>query len=233
MENNPEKTYILHIETSTKACSVALSENDNCIGYKEFIGQNFSHAEKLPLFIEDIISESVITKNDLSAVSVSSGPGSYTGLRIGCSTAKGLCFALNIPLITVDSLQIPTQLNNQIKDSNLEYISVMKARLNEVFVGHYKNNERLAPVHFEEIETDNFQDLRNNSIVFVGNALDIVKPLVDKQDLWSMESCDNPFSAKGMVKLGYSKFLSQTFEDLAYYEPFYLKDFVVLKKKSK
>jgi tRNA threonylcarbamoyladenosine biosynthesis protein TsaB len=98
-------TYILNIETSTKACSVALSENGNSIAVKEAIDLNYSHAEKLNLFIEEVMSSSNIEFSQLSAVSVSKGPGSFTGLRIGVSTAKGLSFALGIPLIGIDTLE--------------------------------------------------------------------------------------------------------------------------------
>ena len=97
-------TYILHIETSTKVCSVALSLNGNVIALKENQEDGYSHGENLTLFIQDVLNQAKKSVKDINAVSVSSGPGSYTGLRIGVSTAKGLCYPLNIPLIAIDSL---------------------------------------------------------------------------------------------------------------------------------
>lgn len=95
--------YILNIETATKNCSVSLAKDGVTIGLKEIAEQNFSHAEKLHIFIADLLSEHQITFNDLKAIAVSQGPGSYTGLRIGVSSAKGLCYALNIPMIAIDT----------------------------------------------------------------------------------------------------------------------------------
>ena len=97
--------YILNIETSTKACSVAIHKNGNLIALKESVTENFSHSEKLLVFVEELIENSQIKLSDLSAIAVSMGPGSYTGLRIGVATAKGLCYGLNIPLISISTLK--------------------------------------------------------------------------------------------------------------------------------
>lgn len=223
--------WILHIETSTKACSVALSKNDECIKYKEFLGQNFSHAEKLPGFIDDIINESEIDKENLSAISISSGPGSYTGLRIGCSTAKGLSFALGIPLISVDTLQISTEDKVQVTEDDL-YISVMKARLNEVFIAIYDKKGVVKPTYYVDLSEDHLDEFKDKSVLVVGNATELVEKQENRAN-WKYHMTDNAYKAKHMVKLAYEKFLTEDFEDLAYYEPFYLKDFVVLKKEVK
>lgn len=233
MQANKKDIFILHIETSTKACSVALSKNEECIGKKEYLGQNFSHAEKLPLFIEEIIQESKLSKSDLNAIAISSGPGSYTGLRIGCSTAKGLCFALNIPLISVDSLQIPTQLNPDDELKNKTYISLMKARMNEVFIGHFEGNISMKETYFQDIDEQSFKEFAQKQICFVGNGIDLMEDNINTNSLWTTCSLDNPYSSVGMVALAYTKYCNSDFEDLAYYEPFYLKDFIVLKKKNK
>lgn len=223
--------WILHIETSTKACSVALSKNEECIGYKEFIGQSFSHAEKLPNFIDEIISESPIQKNDLSALSISSGPGSYTGLRIGCSTAKGLSFALNIPLISVDTLQLSTK-GVGLSSEQSCYISVMKARLNEVFIAIYDRNGVVKPTYYTDITTDEFNAYKETSVLIVGNAAHLMEEHRAYEN-WSFNHTENAYRASDMISLAYQKYKQKDFEDLAYYEPFYLKDFVVLKKKVK
>ena len=224
--------WILHIETSTKACSVALSKNDECIEYKEFLGQNFSHAEKLPVFIDDIIAESEIDKKDLSAISISSGPGSYTGLRIGCSTAKGLSFALGIPLIAIDTLQISTE-DVDISPDGV-YISVMKARLKEVFAAVYNADKSTVKSTFyvDLNDANTFEEYKNTPVTFVGNASHVVEDTKLCEN-WTYHHTDNAYKAKHMVKSAYKKFIANEFEDLAYYEPFYLKDFVVLKKKVK
>lgn len=224
--------WILHIETSTKACSVALSKNAECVYYKEFLGQNFSHAEKLPGFIEEVVAESEISKQDLSAIAISSGPGSYTGLRIGCSTAKGLSFSLGIPLISVDTLQIST------KEVTLESeddicISVMKARLKEIFIAIYSSNGVVRPTYYIDLNEDPLKEFRNNKVMFVGNATSIIEESVEPSMNWNFHHTDNAYKAKHMIGIAYQKFLDKDFEDLAYYEPFYLKDFVVLKKKTK
>lgn len=226
-----EDVWILHIETSTKACSVALSKNEECIGYKEFIGQSFSHAEKLPNFIDEIIGESPIEKNNLSALSISSGPGSYTGLRIGCSTAKGLSFALNIPLISVDTLQLSTKAI-ALKEEQLLYISVMKARLNEVFIAVYDRNGVVKPTYYTDVTTDDFIAYKDTSVLIVGNASELMETHKPNEN-WSFNHTENAYCASDMISLAYQKYKQEDFEDLAYYEPFYLKDFVVLKKKVK
>ncbi len=223
--------WILNIETSTKACSVALSKNGECIIYKEFLGQNFSHAEKLPVFIDGIIEESEIEKTNLSAVSISSGPGSYTGLRIGCSTAKGLSFALGIPLISVDTLEVSTK-DKMLTSEQTLYISVMKARLKEVFIAVYSKEGLVKPTHYINLDENNLAAFSGETVLVVGNAAKLVEDL-NINSSWQYYHTENAYKAKNMVELAYEKYVINDFEDLAYYEPFYLKDFVVLKKKVK
>src|SRR5690554_1548565 len=122
--------YILNIETSTKNCSVTLAKNGNTVIIKEIAEQNFSHFEKLHLFIDEVLKQAEISFKELAAVALSKGPGSYTGLRIGASTAKGLCFALDIPLIALDSLQI---LAMQLTHNNGLIIPMIDARRMEVY----------------------------------------------------------------------------------------------------
>ena len=124
--------YILHIETSTKVCSVALSKNGTVVQLKEINEDGYVHGEMITLFIQDVIALEQIKMNQLSAVSIASGPGSYTGLRIGVSTAKGLCYALGIPLISIDSLVCLQQIAQQ-KYPNQSVLAMIDARRMEVF----------------------------------------------------------------------------------------------------
>ena len=128
---------ILNIETATKNCSVALAKEGKTIAYKEIAEQNFSHAEKLHVFIEELLAENQLQFSDLSAIAVSQGPGSYTGLRIGVSSAKGFCYALNIPMIAIDTLQL---LAKQIHIEEGIIIPMIDARRMEVFTAFYDKN---------------------------------------------------------------------------------------------
>ena len=130
-------SFILNLETATKNCSVALAKDGKTITVKEIAAQNFSHAEKLHVFIEGILCENNIQFSDLNAIAVSQGPGSYTGLRIGVSSAKGFCYAMNIPLIAVDTLQL---LAKQIQIEDGIIIPMIDARRVEVFTAFYDNN---------------------------------------------------------------------------------------------
>src|SRR5690554_4655288 len=129
--------YILNIETSTKNCSVALAKNGNTVIIKEIAEQNFSHSEKLHLFIDEVLKQAGIPYKELAAVALSKGPGSYTGLRIGASTAKGLCFALDIPLIALDSL---TALARQVTSKDGLIVPMIDARRMEVYTAIFDEN---------------------------------------------------------------------------------------------
>jgi len=221
-------SYILHLETATKVCSVALSLNGELISIKELEEDGYSHGENLTLFVEEVIKEAGIEIKDLSAVSVASGPGSYTGLRIGAATAKGLCYALNIPLIAIDTL---TALAEQAKEKypNTNLCALIDARRMEVYnLFVDQNSTRLKEVTADIIEAQSYAQYE--PFVYFGDG---AKKL---EELWIGRNCmiDESFksSAKGQVKLAYYKFQSEDFEDVAYWEPFYLKDFIAGKKKS-
>jgi tRNA threonylcarbamoyladenosine biosynthesis protein TsaB len=150
--------YILNIETATKNCSVALAKDGKTIISKEIAEEGYSHAERLHVFIEETVKEGGVTFQDLSAVAVSQGPGSYTGLRIGVSAAKGLCFALNIPLIAVDTLQV---LASQAKISKGFIVPMLDARRMEVYSAIFNSNfDKIRSVEAEIITEDSFQLLR-------------------------------------------------------------------------
>lgn len=217
---------ILHIETATKACSVALSKNGDLIALEEINDGEYSHAENITLLIQKAIDKAGIEMNDLYAVSVSSGPGSYTGLRIGVSTAKGICYALSIPLIAIDSLQALAQIGLE-KYPNQTICPVIDARRMEVYNAIYNSNgELLKPISADIIEENSYNEFE--PFVYLGDGAEKL------QEIWSNRNCEADLtifsSAKGQIKPAYEKFLKQQFEDVAYFEPFYLKDFVVGKK---
>jgi tRNA threonylcarbamoyladenosine biosynthesis protein TsaB len=219
--------WILHLETSTKVCSVALSENGILKELTEVANEEFSHAENLTLFVEDVLKKAGIALNTLSAVSVSSGPGSYTGLRIGVSTAKGFCYALNIPLIAVDSLFSLASIAAE-KYTGLNLCPVIDARRMEVYNGIYSDQLLLL----KEISADIIDETSYASfepMVCFGDGHMKLK------DVWLGRSVffdDQIYSsARGQVKEAYKRFMNGQVEDVAYFEPFYLKDFIGTKPK--
>ena len=146
--------YILNIETSTKNCSVALAKNGEIVLCKEIAEIGFSHAEKLHVFLEELLKETDLSFKDINAIAVSQGPGSYTGLRIGVSAAKGLCYALDIPLIAVDTMQI---LANQVTVEKGIIIPMIDARRMEVFSAIFdKNHLKIRETKAEILEEDSF-----------------------------------------------------------------------------
>lgn len=221
-------TNILHIETATKACSVALSQNGVCLEIKESIDEQFSHGEQLTLYIQQVLDRRNLKTTDLHAVSVTSGPGSYTGLRIGVSTAKGLCFALDIPLIVVDSLLNLAELAHQ-KHPNSILCPMIDARRMEVYNAIYSANlELIKPISADIIEEDSYRQF--GDFVCFGDGAEKVQELWKNRHITFDDSiyC----SAKGHARLAYEKYKNKKFEDVAYFEPFYLKDFVAGVKKS-
>lgn len=221
-------SYILNIETATKNCSVALAKEGKTILYKEIAEEGYSHAERLHVFIEEIIKEAGITYQDISAIAVSQGPGSYTGLRIGVSAAKGLCFAMGIPLIAVDTLQI---LASQAKVANGFIIPMLDARRMEVYSAIYTPNfENKRAVQAEIITENSFDDLEE-TIYFVGDCAEKCKPVLIKENFIFLEEIKYP-SAKEMSFLSYEKYQKNDTVDVAYFEPYYLKDFMMTASKK-
>lgn len=214
---------ILHIETSTKVCSVALSNEGELVAEKTLSTNEYSHSESLTIFIQEIMDQAKIDFDDLKTVAVASGPGSYTGLRIGVSTAKGICFAKNIPLISVDALlSIAVQL--QVKHPNSQYCPVIDARRMEVFSAIYsKELEVLKPISADIIEENSYVEYGN--IIVAGDATEKLKEIwKDRQEIIFDEEIKA--SALGQIPVAQNKFENKDFEDVAYFEPFYLKDFV-------
>ena len=221
---------ILNIETATKNCSVSLSINGSVIALKELNEGQFSHAEKLHSFIESIISEAKITLQDIDAVSVSKGPGSYTGLRIGVSAAKGLCFSLDKPLLSVETL---TLLANAIDVAENEYIiPLIDARRMEVYSAVFDHDHQLIrEISAEIIDKKSFSEyLKKSKVYFLGDGSEKCKNIINHKNAVFLD--DFFPSAKYMSKLSFEKYKKNEIEDVAYFEPFYLKEFIAGKPKT-
>lgn len=216
---------ILNIETATKNCSVALSKNGKTIAWKEIAEQGYSHAEKLHVFIEELIKETALSFQDLNAVAVSKGPGSYTGLRIGVSAAKGLCYALNIPLISIDTLSI---LAHQIQIQDGLIVPMIDARRMEVYSAIFNSKKiKIREVQAEILTQESFLNYPE-TINFVGDCNEKAKTVLQQPNFLFHDDCRYP-SAKEMSQLSFEKFENNDFEDVAYFEPYYLKDFMLAK----
>jgi tRNA threonylcarbamoyladenosine biosynthesis protein TsaB len=220
--------YILNIETATKNCSVALAKEGKIILHKEISEEGYSHAERLHVFIEECIQEAGITYKDLSAIAVSQGPGSYTGLRIGVSAAKGLCFALNIPLIAVDTLQT---LASQANVTNGLIVPMLDARRMEVYSAVFNSKLEKQREILAEIITENSFEEYTETIYFVGDCAEKCKPVLTKENFIFLEEVKYP-SAKEMSTISFDKFKINDIVDVAYFEPYYLKDFMVTTPKK-
>lgn len=222
-------SFILNIETATKNCSVAISKNGETILCKEIAEEGYSHAEKLHVFIEEAIAEAKISVQDLVAVAVSQGPGSYTGLRIGVSAAKGLCFALNLPLIAVDTLQT---LASQAKVSDGKIIPMLDARRMEVYSEIFNAKlEAERPILAEVIDENSFQDIKE-TVYFVGDCAEKCKTVLTKENFIFLEDIKYP-SAAAMSKISFDKYQKSDTVDVAYFEPYYLKDFMMTTPSKK
>ena len=224
--------YILNIETSTTVCSVSISKNGELISFKE-INNGYTHAENLHVFIEDVIKDSSITINQLNAIAISKGPGSYTGLRIGVSAAKGLAFSLNIPLIALDTLQIMTNSCVNTTEEIAVYCPMIDARRMEVYTSIYdKNLDQLLETEaliVDETSISKFSEYEK--IYFFGDGMQKCKDVL--RSLPNANYIDPVIpSSKAMCDLAFKKFCNKQFEDVAYFEPFYLKDFLILSKKN-
>ena len=220
--------YILNIETATKNCSVSIAKNGATLQCIQIAEEGYSHAEKLHVFIEQILKDLQLTFQDLSAIAVSQGPGSYTGLRIGISAAKGLCYALNLPLIAVDTLAI---LASQAKVENGLIIPMIDARRMEVYSAIFNANlEKIRAVQAEIIDENSFTDI-TETVYFVGDCTEKCQSILTKSNFVFLENVIYP-SAGDMSKFSYEKFKHNDTVDVAYFEPFYLKDFLITVSKK-
>lgn len=213
-------SYILHLETATKACSVALSKDGKLVQIKESRDEQYSHGENLTLYIQDVLGREGISPKDLDAVSLSSGPGSYTGLRIGVSVAKGLCYSLSIPLLAIDSLSCIHELAKQKYVQTI--IPMIDARRMEVFCSVFENNTQVRPIAAEILAEDSFSEFE--PFVVCGDAAAKVSEFWEGRDV--IFDFEIHSSATGQVKVAWEKYQKQDFVDVAYFEPLYLKDFI-------
>lgn len=197
---------------------------------KEINEGHFSHAEKLHPFIEEVIRQSGISYSNLDAVAVSKGPGSYTGLRIGVSAAKGLCYTLDIPLISVDTLQVLASAVEA--DENSLIVPLLDARRMEVYCAVFNSRfEQIRKTEAEIIDKNSFADfLKKGKTYFLGDGAKKCKEIITDKNAVFLN--DHFPSAKNMVVFSTQKFKNSDFEDVAYFEPFYLKDFIAGKPKS-
>ena len=235
------KALILHIETATDICSVALSEGDQQISLVES-GQERSHARLLNPFIRQALDEAGHTPNQLNGVAVSKGPGSYTGLRIGVSTAKGLAYALEIPLLATGTLENmahgamdhPEVL--RLAESHGERLllcPMLDARRMEVYAGFYTLElTTFKQVSADIIEKTSYRDiLDKHQVCFFGNGSGKCRESLQHPHAHFIE--DIHPSASHMIEPVLRRYDSRQFEDVAYFEPFYLKDFIATTPRNK
>lgn len=215
--------YILNIETATRNCSVSLALDGKTIAVKEIAEAGFSHAEKLHVFFDEILKENNVSFQDLSAIAVSQGPGSYTGLRIGVSAAKGLCFSLNIPLIAIDTLET---LARKIKIVNGVIIPMIDARRMECYTAIFDANyNKIREIKAEIITENSFNDI-SETIHFVGDGAMKCEEILSGTKFVYHNQIQFP-SANQMSGLSFEKHKKSDYVNVAYFEPFYLKDFMM------
>jgi tRNA threonylcarbamoyladenosine biosynthesis protein TsaB len=215
--------YILNIETSTTNCSVSVSKDENILSVVEEDSKQYSHAEQLHIFIEKAIEEADISKQHLDAIAISKGPGSYTGLRIGVSSAKGIAYSLDIPLVSVSTLQ-----SLAAKAGNYDtIIPMIDARRMEVYTRTFNADlEAQNKVEAKILDKTSFSELikKKSRLCFIGNGAEKFQNTIGEHGNISFIST-NP-SAREMAILSSQKNKQHLYEDIAYFEPFYLKDFV-------
>jgi tRNA threonylcarbamoyladenosine biosynthesis protein TsaB len=230
-------TRILSMETAVSVCSVCVSEGEKVLAIREDFGVN-NHAAKLGVLIDEVMHESGTDYGSLAAVAVSGGPGSYTGLRIGVSSAKGICYAADIPLISIDTLHamavIMKGLVSAVPGQKVLFQPMIDARRMEVFTAMYdKDMNRITDITADIIDETYFHSLHINTQLFVGgNGAEKLKSMfAGHKQIFFIEH--NVHTARGIASIAHEKFRNNDFADVAYYEPFYLKDFIPGKPKVK
>ena len=225
---------ILHIETSTKACSVALSENGSLIFHKEDLdGPN--HAVVCGVYVDEALSFANSHAIPVDAVAVSEGPGSYTGLRIGVSLAKGVCYGRDLPLLSVPTLKllcVPVLLGKKELPEDAWLVPMIDARRMEVYSAIYDRALReVRPINADIVETDTYLPyLEEHPVYFFGTGAMKCKDVIQHKNAHFIEGIV-PL-AKWMFPLAERSLHLGEKQDVAYFEPFYLKEFVVIKSKS-
>lgn len=227
---------LLLLETATQVCSVALADGDQLLALKESESAN-SHSSLLTTFIDEVVTEGGMKLKDLDAIVVSKGPGSYTGLRIGVSSAKGLCYSLEKPLIAVNTLQsLAVGMRNKVKPEaeNILFCPMIDARRMEVYTAFFDaENKEIEATSAKIIDENSFADLlKIHQIYFGGDGAEKCKAVLS-QNKNAIFINDFRISAKDMIEIAVAKFEQNQFEDVAYFEPYYLKDFIAGMPKVK
>jgi len=221
---------ILAIETATTNCSVALFNGNKIIALKEQNSDGYTHAEQLTLFIEEVVKSAKVNLQDIQAVALSKGPGSYTGLRIGTSTAKGLCYALDIPLLATSTLKAMAFAMTKHQATDI-YCPMIDARRMEVFSALFdKDNKEIRGVQADIVDEDTYAKFLDKEVLFFGDGALKCKEIINHKNAMFIKGIYP--SAKDIGTLANIKFEDKDFEDVAYFEPYYLKDFVAGNKKS-
>lgn len=218
--------YILHLESATSVCSAAVAVDGKLLASVS-ISEGYKHAENLLPLCEKVLVEAKITFDDLAAVAVSAGPGSYTGLRIGVSTAKGICYGLDIPLITVPTLEILARVFKAKHPAFEGYIAPMiDARRMEVYTNVFDSNLKAlmndSPLVIDETAYQEY--LSENKLAFIGDGASKCAEILGLHSNADF-SFEVQLDAKGMVDYAFEAFSKQDFADLAYFEPEYLKPY--------
>ena len=226
---------ILQIETATASCSVALARDGNILSVKQINERNI-HAEVITLFIEELVTSTGLRYADLDAIAVSCGPGSYTGLRIGISTAKGLCFALDKPLIAIETLEamaygaISMDINPSTGD--ILFCPMIDARRMEVFTAVFnRNGDKIKQITGEIVDENSFSELlKGNNILFFGDGAEKCMDVLDvNPNAHFLPGFVN--SASYLTQKAFEKLKNKDFENVVFFEPYYLKDFIAGKSK--
>ena len=223
---------ILYIETATDVCSVALSRGAEVIGLKEEAGGN-NHAKNLLPFVDEVLKQGGCTVSDLNGVAVSVGPGSYTGLRIGVSTAKGIAYTAGIPVMAVGTLESIAQgARESWTDAStepLQIVPMLDARRMEVFTTRYSfDMQSLEEVSAKIVDENTFSELLSeHKVLFCGNGMPKCREILSANP--NAFFAEVPVSAKNMLPAALRKWQNSDFENVAYFEPFYLKEYVAAK----
>ncbi len=225
-----DMAVILNLETATTNCSVSIARDGKILSLIEEDSGQYSHSEQLHLFIERGLAEARIQPGDLDAVAVGKGPGSYTGLRIGVSTAKGLCYALDIPMISLNTLEI---MAHSIEIEQGYLIPMLDARRMEVYAAVFNHIlEPVKPTWAEVVDENSFAEYIDDQPVYLlGNGATKCLEVLSGTNLNFFPEVVP--SAKTMASMSYDAFRKELFENTAYFEPFYLKDFILTKAKKK
>lgn len=225
------ETLILLIETATERCSCALANEQGIVLYAESNEPN-SHSAKLSLLIDGLFTQTQYSYSDLSAIAVSIGPGSYTGLRIGVSTAKGLAYALDIPVIALKTCEIFAAPVFE-KNHNVCCVAMIDARRMEVYASIFHNKKEIKPCSADILEEGIYEEYLSDkeNVIFVGNCLEKAKKVFELKNYFFDLSVE--LSAKNMQGLAFEKYNKKEFVDVAYFEPFYLKNFEAAPSKVK